>query len=260
MRMTPRVAGAFGRVGFRATSPRIAPHSTDPAEDEFVFAGHIAESSYKFQAKHHGLVVIGFFGRDRGASGHNHKISATYNGRPMTVSSPTYVGADRGVPGFAYITDAVMNEQAEVIFTVEQGELHTGALKVMNPHVYEPVDRDPGYVWSGNGGAGANGMQIVLDNGIEQVLIVGGYGGTRTPIRHVPTGVANYPPPAWITQRSQLIVDSTVIPGSKTSVAFSYFETQAVRTYLSQRPNNFSLEDGYGLATFSAKDLGLTSA
>lgn len=130
----------------------------------------------------------------------------------------------------------------------------------MNPHVYEPVDRDPGYVWSRNGGAGANGMMLTLDNGVEQVLIVGGYGGTRTPIRHVPTGVASYPPPAWINQRFQLLVDSTVIPGSKTSVAFSFFETGAGKTYISQRPNNFSLKDGYGLATFSAKGFGLTSA
>lgn len=258
MRMTPRVAGAFGRVGFRATSPRRAWRKDVPGEDDFLFHGHIGAQTYKFKAKYSGFLAIGFFGRDRGASSHSWKMEATYNGRPMTVVAPTYVGSDRGIPGFVYVLDAVAGEDVEVAFTVTSGEMHTGALKVMAPPKYVPVEREPASSWSGNGGSGG-GMSVSPQNvGVEQVLIVGGYGGIRTPITFANSPYSPIDQHAeWIAKRVEFVVDSTVVPGSKTSVAFAYFQTQATSCNITQNCNNFAMEPGYGMAMFRAKDMGL---
>lgn len=257
MRMTPRVAGAFGRVGFRATSPRIAPGPpAEPGEDEFIFQGHIQDQTYRFTPKHGAIVVIGFFGRHTLGS-MSYGMQATYNGQPMKVMCPTYVGSDRGVPGFFCIEGVTPGVEAEVAVTMTGGECHTGALKVMNPVAYTPITRAQNTPWSGNGGTGS-GMSIWVDNdGVEQVLHVGGYGGIRTPIK-IRQDTNPDKQVAWIKERVNLRVESTVKPGSVTSVLFSQFETKATKANPAQWPNNFSIENGYGLAMFCAKDMGLT--
>lgn len=253
MRMTPRVAGAFGRVGFRANSPRIAPGPMiPPGEDEFVFEGHIQDQTYKFTPKNGALVVLGFFGRHTGAMG-PYGMTATYNGLPMTVLCPTYVGEDRGIPGFFYIENVTPDVEGEVVVTMTGGQCHSGAMKLMNPIAYTPIDRAQSAPWSGNGGAGG-AMQVSPKNvGVEQVLHVGGYGGVRTPI-----ALKNAVRVAWIKERQNLRVESTVTPDSVTSVMFAQFETSADDASLNQSPNNFIIENGYGLAMFCAKSLGLT--
>lgn len=257
MRMTPRVAGAFGRVGLRATSPRIAPGPpSEPGEDEFLFQGYIQDQTYKFTPRHGAIVVIGFFGRHTLGS-MSYGMQATYNGQPMKVMCPTYVGSDRGIPGFFYIEGVAPGVEAEVAVTMTGGECHTGALKVMNPVAYAPITREQSSPWSGNGGAGG-GMTVFPNNdGVEQVLHVGGYGGIRTPIQLRQPSTTDQRA-AWIKERTSLRVESTVNPGSITSVMFTQFETQVSKCSLGQWPNNFSMENGYGLAMFCAKDMGLT--
>lgn len=258
MRSSRRLPGGFGRVGFRAHSPRISPGPIrEPGEDEFIFQGHIQDQTYKFTPKYGDLVVLGFFGRHMLGS-MNYGMTATYNGQPMTVLVPTYVGTNRGVPGFLIIENVTPNEPAEVVVAMTGGECHTGAMKLMNPIKHVPIDGPQNNPWSGNGGVGG-GMSVYPDNdGVEQVLHVGGYGGIRTPIQLRQRGINDPANAAWIKERVEFRVESTVKPGSTTSVMFAQFETQATKCNIAQWPNNFSLEDGYGLAMFRAKDMGLT--
>ncbi|MDR0216185.1 MAG: hypothetical protein LBJ15_19620 [Comamonas sp.] len=257
MRNSPRLAGGFGRVGYRYSKPRISPGPPgEPGEDEFIFRGHIQDQTYKFTPRHGALVVLGFFGRHR-LSDMSYGMKATYNGRPMNVIVPTYVGSDRGIPGFLYIEDVEPNVHAEVVVTMVSGECHTGAMKLMNPVKHIPIDREQRPAWSGNGGTGGGMSVTPYNEGVEQVLHVGGYGGIRTPISlRQPSQPAQRA--AWIKERVEFRVESTVVPGSVTSVMFAQFETTELPANLGQWPNNFSMEQGYGLAMFCAKDMGLT--
>lgn len=260
MRMTPRVAGRMGRVGFRSISPRIAPGPDVPLEQGyFTFPGSITEKTYKITPANGRIIIIGFFGRmltQNGALG----LTATWNGQPMTMLLPAVSIASRGVPGFAYIENVPAGVEGEVVFTLTGGSMDTGAMRFMDPPEYTPIaeNQTQNVPWSGPGGAG-QGLQSSLNNsGIEQILQVGGYGGIRTPIN-----VRFYPDEKWdgdwISERQQIRVESTVVPGKITSIVFSVLTTKANRAIYTQHPNPFTFEDGWGAATFRAKNLGQVS-
>lgn len=259
MRMTPRIAGRLGRVGFRSISPRIAPGDPPLPEDCHVFPGSIAEKTYKFTPTHGHILIVGFFGR-RMTSGAVLDVTATYNGLPMVVSYPAGTGSGFGAPGFAYIEGVEPGIEGEVIFTVNSGAIETGALKFLDPPEYTPLpDNEEQKEPFGVGAHGGQGYQFSLyNNGIRQVLHVGGYGGIQTPI-----SVQFYPDERWtgdwISERQQIRVESTVVPGAITSIVFSCIQTLANRCIVIQRPNPFSYEQGVGGAFFKAVTLGQTS-
>lgn len=260
MRTPTRMPGSMGRVGFRYNSPRISPgEAGEPSEDEFVFTGSITDQTYKFTPNNSGMVIVGFFGRHRPILSVPFKIEATLNGRPMQVIAPETARPDSGIPGFFYIDGVVADEPAEIEVTLISGTCDTGALKVMNPVSYEAISGAQNAPWEGERGAGAGMHYSIQNDGVEQVLHIGGYGGIRTPIRveNVPGDESSAS--EWIKSRSNLRVESTVQAGSTTSVVFSQIETRAVPCAFMQWPNDFSPENGYGLAVFRAKDLGLTA-
>lgn len=256
MRMTPRVAGRMGRVGFRSISPRIAPGEYPLPEDFHTFPGNITDKTYKFTPQHGHIVIVGFFGRNLTQSGLV-DLTATYNGQPMTMLIPAVTIRERGIPGFAYIEGVEPGVEGEVVFSVSTGVMQTGALKFMDPPEYTPVSALEGQKepWSGPGGSGQGLQFSVYNNTIEQVLHVGGYGGIRTPIT-----VAFYPDEKWtgdwISERQQVLVESTVVPGRTTSIVFSCIQTKANRCILTQHPNPFTFENGWGEAIFKANNLG----
>lgn len=263
MRMTPRVAGAFGRVGFRATSPRIAPHPPmPPGEGDFSFPGYITDQAYRITPEHGHIIIIGFFGRaqhDGNGKFGNIKLSATYNGRPMQINCSSYAGQQYGMPGFVWIEGVEPGVEGEVVFSSETGNIHTGAMRFMDPPNYAPIARPQPTAWMGNGGSGI-GMQMTPQNdGREQILHVGGYGGNRSPIRV--TNEPNFYPDRvceWVKERYETRVQSSIVAGSETTVVFTQIQTTENSLLMSQRPNQFKLEEGYGLAYFCAKDMGLT--
>lgn len=256
MRMTPRVAGRLGRVGFRSISPRIAPGDPQIPEDAYIFPGSIADKTYKFTPTHGHIVIIGFFGR-RQTSGVALDVTATYNGRPMVITYPSGAGLHFGAPGFAYIEDVEPNVEGEVLFTVNAGSIDTGALKFLDPPEYIPLpeteeQKEP---FANNNSSGQGYQFSMYNNGIRQILHVGGYGGIQTPI-----SVQFYPDEKWtgewISERQQVRVESTVVPGATTSIVFSCIQTRANRCIVTQRPNPFSYEAGMGAAFFKAVTFG----
>lgn len=259
MRMTPRLAGRLGRIGFRSISPRISPGPDHPpGEGVFVFPGSITEKTYKITPQYGHIVIIGFFGRHRGGSG-NFEMTATWNGQPMTVLTPTYVGTDRGVPGYAYIENVTPGVEGEVVFTMVSGTLDTGALRFMDPPEYTPINDQAAQIapWSGNGGSGGALQMSAYNTEVNQILQVGGYGGIRTPINIEKYSTERYQFD-WVDMRQQIRVESTVVPGSTTSIVFSYLQTFERSAIIVQRPNQFSMENGYGIALFKTKAMGLS--
>lgn len=256
MRMTPRVAGRIGRVGFRSISPRIAPGRDDDLRDCFTFPGSITDHTYKITPKNGHIVLIGIAGRNISGGGAL-QMTATWSGQPMTVIIPASATTNHGITGFAYIEGVPAGAEGEVVFTVTQGALESGVMRFIDPDEYVPIaDQATQIIPFSQSVTASNGVTGSLQNiGLEQIFKVGVYGGIATPIN---MGFSTDPRFVgdWAAELQQVRVDSTIKSGSITSACFYIMQTLPTRGIYVQRPNLFSMEPGYGTGTFRAKSFG----